>query len=200
MRWRSLGLAHRGHEDSCKEVEAGVMCCRAAAKEGRRWIKLKWWGLCFLGQKRGGSFGQTHVVLKSHTYWTCTHSAHTATDQTNPDLVNLCILSMCLSSVHPWGSNRVSAVACKSESKWIKRRDTERKRERGWKRERGLLHDKPDATKVGEQSCVMCWGEGEKIERGGGQNLPAQPGDTFPPASLFSSHFLITIDSRISHG
>lgn len=200
MRWRSLGLAHRGHKNSCKEVEAGMICCRAAANEGRRWLKLKWWGLCFLGHKRGGSFGQTHAVLKSHTYWTCIHSAYTSTDQTNPDLVNLCILSMC---IHPWGSNQVSAVACKRESKWIKvnkmQRQRKKERERGWKKERGLLHDKPDTKQVGDQSCMMCWGAG-KIERGGGQNLPAHPGDTFPPASLFISHFIITTDSRISHG
>lgn len=79
MRWRSHGLAHPGHENSCErkeEVEVDMVHCCAAGSEGRRWLELKWWGLCFLGQKRGGSFSQTHVVLKSHTYCARIHSAY----------------------------------------------------------------------------------------------------------------------------
>lgn len=100
----------RTWEGWMEEVEVDVIDCRAAASEGRRWLKLKWWGLCFLGQKRGGSSGQTHVVLKSHTYRADIHPAYayTPTEQTNPDLENLCILSVFLSCVHPCGSNCVS--------------------------------------------------------------------------------------------
>lgn len=80
MRWRSHGVARRGHENGGErkgevEVGNGPLVC-SGGSEGRRWLEVKWGGSCFLGQKRGGSFGRAHVVLKSHTYRACIHSAH----------------------------------------------------------------------------------------------------------------------------
>lgn len=93
----------------------------------------------------------------------CTY-VYTSTDQTNPGLENLCILSMFMSSIHPWGSNCVSVHLRVRERAGEYNVDRGREEEKGWERERELLHDKPDTKQVGEQSCLICWGE-RKIEK-----------------------------------
>lgn len=90
----------------------------------------------------------------------CTY-VYTSTDQTNPGLENLRILSMFTSSIHPWGSNCVSVHLRVREREQVN--TMWREAEEGWERERELLHDKPDTKQVGEQSSFICWGE-RKIE------------------------------------